>query len=390
MITIGIDIGKFKHCAAVYEAFSSSVLVKPFFFDNNRSGFLSLLDTVRPFSKSAVFAMEDTGHYSQNLIAFLVEKDCHTVLINPVTTDSFRKSKLKSSKTDRTDAVLIAQVYAAGLPSRTVTKKELLLRDSKQYARMHHDAKEEENRLKNRLQKELDIVFPEYNSLFKMKYSKTYMDILKEFPSARILSSTDIRNIRKVMNVSHKGRKVSFCAEELKDLAKGSIGLDSPSAEINIRYLLKKIEVLQEQLAEIDKKIEELSQSLNSPIFSIPGIGAITGVTLLGECGDISKFSNAGKLISYFGMDPYQYQSGTYQSARGRLSKHGSKYARKSLYQAIVPVIRFEPTFHAYYNKKREEGKSHRCAQGHAVRKLIRVIYHLCMENIPYQAAAML
>lgn len=252
MITIGIDIGKFKHCAAVYEASSASALVAPFFFENNRSGFRTLLDTVRPFSKSAVFAMEDIGHYSQNLIAFLMEKNFKIVLINPVTTDSFRKSKLKSTKTDRTDALLIAQVYAAGLPSRTVTKEQLLLSDSKQYARMHHDAKEEENRLKNQLQKELDIVFSEYNSLFKTKYSKTYMYILKEFPSARSLSSADVRTIRKVMNISHTGQKVSFCAEELKDLAKGSIGLDSPSAEINIRYLLKKIEVLQEQLAEIE------------------------------------------------------------------------------------------------------------------------------------------
>ena len=148
--------------------------------------------------------------------------------------------------------------------------------------------------------------------------------------------------------------------------------------------------MLQEQLAEIDKKIEELSTELNSPIFSIPGIGAITGVTLLGECQDISKFSNAAKLISYFGMDPYQYQSGIYQSAHGRLSKHGSKYARKSLYQAIMPVIRFEAAFHAYYTKKREEGKSHRCAQGHAVRKLLRVIYHLCTQDIPYQASSLL
>lgn len=390
MIAIGIDIGKFKHCAAVYESSSSSVLVKPFFFDNNRSGFLSLLETVGPFSESAVFAMEDTGHYSQNLIAFLVEKDFHTVLINPVTTDSFRKSKLKSTKTDRTDAVLIAQVYAAGLPSRTITKKDLLLKDSKQYARMHHDVKEEENRLKNQLQKELDIVFPEYNSLFKTKYSRPYMDILKEFPSARSLAGTDIRNIRKVVNAPHKGRKVSLSAEDLKNLAKKSIGLDSPSAELNIRFLIQKIEMLQEQLAEIDKKIEELSTELNSPIFSIPGIGAITGVTLLGECQDISKFSNAAKLISYFGMDPYQYQSGIYQSAHGRLSKHGSKYARKSLYQAIMPVIRFEPAFHAYYTKKREEGKSHRCAQGHAVRKLLRVIYHLCTQDIPYQASSLL
>ncbi|WP_348664273.1 hypothetical protein [Dubosiella newyorkensis] len=62
-------------------------------------------------------------------------------------------------------------------------------------------------------------------------------------------------------------------AEDLKNLAKKSIGLDSPSAELYICFLIQKIEMLQEQPAEIDKKIEELSTKLNSPIFSIPGIG---------------------------------------------------------------------------------------------------------------------
>lgn len=62
-------------------------------------------------------------------------------------------------------------------------------------------------------------------------------------------------------------------------------------------------------------------------------------------------------------------------------TKKGSKYLQKTLYQIIVPVISFNPVFKSYYQLKRTQGKSHRCAQGHCVRKLLRVIYHLLTTN---------
>ena len=71
-------------------------------------------------------------------------------------------------------------------------------------------------------------------------------------------------------------------------------------------------------------------------------------------------------------MDPLVYQSGKYDAAHMPISKHGSRYMRKAL------------TFHAYYTKKRNQGKSHRCAQGHCARKLLRVIYKLLSTNSLY------
>ncbi|MEE0773922.1 MAG: transposase, partial [Merdibacter sp.] len=57
--------------------------------------------------------------------------------------------------------------------------------------------------------------------------------------------------------------------------------------------------------------------------------------------------------------------------------KKGSRYLRKTLYQVILPVIRYNPVFNAFYRHKLSQGKGHRCAQGHCVRKLLRIIYHL-------------
>ena len=64
--------------------------------------------------------------------------------------------------------------------------------------------KEELNIYTNRLQKCIDIVFPEFNSLFNSKYGFTYINLLKTFGSAANIANADIRNIRKCFNYEGK------------------------------------------------------------------------------------------------------------------------------------------------------------------------------------------
>ena len=71
MFYIGIDVGKFNHCACVISS-EGEVLIEPFFFTNNLDGFDS-------FIKAEV------------------------ALINPLTTDAKRKSKIRKTKNDKKD-----------------------------------------------------------------------------------------------------------------------------------------------------------------------------------------------------------------------------------------------------------------------------------------------
>ena len=144
------------------------------------------------------------------------------------------------------------------------------------------------------------------------------------------------------------------------------------------------INTRKQQIEKLENKIEEFSLKLNSPIISIPGISHITGMTIIAEIGDIHDFSDAAHLISYAGMEPLVHQSGKYDAAHMPISKHGSRYLRKALYQAVFTVCKYCSTFNAYYTKKRNQGKTHRCAQGHCVRKLLRVIYKLLANNIAF------
>lgn len=382
MILIGIDVGKLSHTFCLMDKYTGELIVKPTKIKNNKLGFDLLLDKVKAYSKSdLLFGMEDTGHYHFALLKALLSKGYTVALINPTATDLTRKLQGGISKNDELDTITICDVISSNSskkPYRISKINNFELFEQRQLTRHHHNLKEELNIYTNRLQKCIDIVFSEFNSLFNSKYGFTYINLLKTFGSAANIANADIRNIRKCFNYEGKGNRISLIPEDVKEAAKNSIGIDSTSEVIQIKHLITQIELIFEQLKEIDKKIEEFSRQTNSPILTIPGISHFSGTSILAELGNISNYSSAKKIIKFAGMAPYEHQSSQYKAEHTAISKKGSKYLRKTLYQIILPVIKYNEVFKKYYHLKLSQGKSHRCAQGHCIRKLIRVIYCLC------------
>ena len=381
MILVGIDIGKNKHTFSIIDKGTGEILSNPSVFDNNQKGFLFLIEKLSGYDKAELLiGMEDTGHYHFALLKYLLDSRYTVALINPTTTDLTRKIQGGITKNDPLDSLTICDVISSNQrkkPYRVTKVNRFDLYEQKQLTRHHHNLKEELNIYKNRLQKCIDIVFPEFNSLFNSKYGIVYMNILKTFSSAEAIANADIRSIRKCFEFKGQGKRISLSAEQLKLTAKSSIGIPSAAEEIQIRHLVSQIELLEEQLSEIDKRIEEFSAQNNSTILSIPGISHFSGTSILAELGDICNYTKASQIIKFAGVAPYHYESSQFTAQHTAITKKGSRYLRKTLYQIIVPVIFHNEVFYAYYNKKLAEGKGHRCAQGHCVRKLLRIIYHL-------------
>ena len=387
MINIGIDVGKFKHCAAVLDDKTGEVLIKPFFFDNDQKGFDLFYSKVKRYvHRKHSIGMEDTGHYMINLTNYLLEKKLTVKYINPRSTSLRRKELGITAKNDKKDALLITEMLSEKKFWRSVSSRSLEIGKLREITRLYHQLKEQQNQDMNRLQRALDIVFPEVNTLSWTRYSKAYMQFLANYSSASAIAYEDIRNLRKALKIEGRGRQTSVTAEEIKELAKCSVGDDNIAVELEVKSVIAIINTRDEQIRVLEKKIEEFSRQLNSPIISIPGISHITGMTILAEIGDIKDFPEAAKLISYAGMDPLVHQSGKYDAAHMPISKHGSRYLRKALYQAVFTVCKYDTTFQAYYTKKLNQGKSYRCAQGHCVRKLIRVIYKLLSTDSSFNS----
>ena len=391
MILIGIDVGKLSHTFSIINNENGDVLVEPTSFKKNKEGFDFLYDKMNSYKKENILiGMEDTGHYHFALLKDLLTKHFNVALINPVVTDMTRKLQGGITKNDPLDSQTICDVIGSNSrkkPYRITKMNRFDLYEQRQLTRHHHDLKEELNVYMNRLQKCIDIVFPEYNSLFGSKYGTVYMAVLKDLGSAAKIASTDIRTLRNYFKYSGRGKRISLTAEQLKEATKNSIGIDSSSEVIQIKHLVSQIELIQSQIDEVDKKIEEFSTNLNSPILSIPGISHFSGTSILSELGDIHNYSSAAKIIKFAGVAPFEHQSSQYKAEHTSITKKGSKYLRKTLYQIILTVIKNNRVFKEYYCLKLSQGKSHRCAQGHCVRKLLRIIYHLLTNNQQFDSA---
>jgi len=381
MILVGIDIGKNKHTFSIIDKGTGEILSSPAVFDNNQIGFLYLIKKLSNYARAELLiGMEDTGHYHFALLKYLLDNRYTVALINPTTTDLTRKIQGGITKNDTLDSITICDVISSNhrkKPYRITKVNRFDLYEQKQLTRHHHNLKEELNIYKNRLQKCIDIVFPEFNSLFNSKYGIVYMSVLKTFSSANAIANADIRSVRKCFEFKGQGVRISLSAEQLKTTAKFSVGIPSAAEEIQIRHLVCQIELLEKQLSEIDKRIAEFSIKNNSAILSIPGISHFSGTSILAELGDICNYQKSSQIIKFAGVAPYHYESSQFTAQHTAITKKGSRYLRKTLYQIILPVINNNEVFRTYYNKKLAEGKGHRCAQGHCIRKLLRVIYHL-------------
>ena len=170
MKLVGIDVGKNSHHFCVMDKETGEFNVAPSSFSNNKEGFDFLINSLKPYSKKSILiGMEDTGHYHVALLKFLLSNGYTVALINPKTTDLTRKMEGGITKNDKLDTITICDVLDT--PERKkqyrITKVDRFdLYEQRQLTRHHHNLKEELNVYCNRLQKSIDLVFPEFNTLF--------------------------------------------------------------------------------------------------------------------------------------------------------------------------------------------------------------------------------
>lgn len=135
----------------------------------------------------------------------------------------------------------------------------------------------------------------------------------------------------------------------------------------------------------VESEIRDIVISLDSVIMTIPGIGPINGGMILGEIGDINRFSKPRKLLAFAGLYPSVYQSGNFIAKKTKMSKRGSSAPRYALMNAAHNVVKYNQTFKEYYDSKMSEGRTHYNALGHCAGKLVRIIYKMLKDNVEFK-----
>jgi len=392
MHTIGIDIGKSFHVAAIMDE-KNRVVIPSCKFTNTKAGFESFITKCKEVGahlETSKVAVEATGHYWMNLYAFLKERNTKDIIVlNPLQSKALRNLDIRGAKTDTIDARHIAQVVALGAHSvqHPLNEDVYALR---QLSRMRAEFVQKIADNKRKVVRLLDLVFPEFSSVFSHTFGVTASAFMERYTTPEEIAKLSSKRMEALITKMSRGRlDPKKIAASLKQAARDSVGIRfaTDAFSFEMRLFLQQIVFLENQTAEIERAMEAYKKKLPDIEFlmSIPGVSFILAATILGEIGDVKKFPKADSLVAYAGMDTKVVQSGSFAGTKTRLSKRGSPYLRWA-YSCAAFVARVQdPALKKIFEKKKEQGKPYGIALSAVVHKMLHITYAVLKQQKPYE-----
>ena len=389
MIFVGIDVAKDKHDCFIISS-EGEVLADVFTVANSREGFEKLLQTINTctgIGEKIKVGLEATGHYSYNLLGFLLDNGLPTYVINPLHTNLYRKSQtLRKTKTDRVDARTIASMLMSDVSLKPYTNIAYHNSELKSLTRYRFDKVRERAALKTSVTRLVNILFPELEKLVPNLHIASSYALLSELPSAKHISEVHLTRLTNLLYTASNGRYGKEKAIQIREAARNSIGTYMPAKALELKHTIKLIREFNNEITEIEAEIKSIMDRIDSPITSIPGISYGMGAMIIAEIGDFNNFDSPDKILAFAGLSPSTYQSGKLNNCYSHMEKRGSRYLRYALFNATIYVCNWCPVFADYLSKKRSEGKHYYVAISHAAKKLVRLIFALQISGQPYSA----
>lgn len=388
MIYAGVDIAKSNHVIDAIDD-SGKELTSPLSFKNDENGFercIAWLEEIAECEQDVVIAMEATGSYWMALFSYLTTHNYTTVVVNPVHVKAVRKFKNQLGvKTDRIDSFLIAETLRLGEydPTRLATNE---VQSLKTLTRYRQSIQEQIAQTKTKIVCLMDTYFPEYEKLFSDMFCASSLALLAKTPLPNKIARMKTPSLTKLLSETSRGRFGTEKAEQIKAVAKASIGIHiaEEAAAFEIEEYVRLLAYLEEQISRAEKKITHLLNEVEPLILTIPGISVTLGSQIVAEIGDVNRFKNAASIVKYAGLNSKIDESGEFVAQGLPITKAGSSYLRRALWLAAERAYRFDPKLGEFYAKKRAEGKCHRVAVTAIARKLCHIIYAVLRDQVPY------
>ena len=388
---IGIDVSKDRHDICIKN--NDGNVLKHFHIRNTKGDLNKLYINVNNFKSDsesntdAFFGMEATGIYSFPLYSAL-KRDGHLVkLYNPIQTHGYRKMAIRKTKTDPIDAAIIADMLRHQEPPVSTAIDNLRLYQLRELCRVRQRNVDKRTKCKIQFVRDLDTVWPGYKSVINSVYGKTSIAILKEYSVPSNVAAKSFEEVYEIIKQFSRSQITRERAEEIYKHASNTLTVPEIDSivSIEIQTLISEIELYNEQILAIEKMMLQTMKLIDSKITTIPGIATITGATILGEIGDVDRFSSAKKLVAFAGLDPIVNQSGKFENKSGHISKRGSPQLRSALFMAANVARQRDEIFEEYYDGKIERGKHHSSAVNATAAKLLRVVYWVLKNDKEYK-----
>lgn len=392
---IAIDVSKSKSVAAIFSD-RHEYYRKPFSLNHQLKDFeklhSQLLQFESDFGAKPKVVMEATGIYSKPVSSFFYALGYEVYVLNPLTTSQIKSKTLRKIKTDPIDTLRIAIAYynlnpKPYLPSDDLYEKLRFL--ARQYDGLNTTYQE----LVIRMHTAIDLIYPDFKKFFYSVRSKAALGFIKAFPVPEMILKATTEELIASFSSPKKTKEWHLNkANLIRETVRESLQIQAAQQPI-LTYYVELILHMQDTLADIRTQMYDLA--MLSPHYellrSVPGIGEVTASVILSEIGNFDRFHSKKQLIAYAGLDPSVFQSGKFTAKNNKISKRGSPYLRKALYQAACAGVSKRANgyankeLRAFYDKMIDSGKPAKVAMTASSAKLLRMLFGIMKTETPFK-----
>ena len=389
MNCVGIDVSKGKSMIAVMRPFGE-VVISPFEVRHTASELSELTKLLKSLDGETRVVMESTGNYHAPVAWLLHDAGLYVSVVNAMLVHDYGNNSLRRAKTDKKDAVKLANYgldHWLTLPRYVPEEDTRLL--LKNCYRQYQQYSKVQTMLKNNLISLLDAVFPEVNRLFsshpRPDGSEKWVDFVATFWHCQCISELSPKAFSAKYMKWCKKHGYNFSQEkavELHTKARSCIGVmpRNDTTKLLVQQAVAQLQTTSVALASLKQEMHSLAASLPEypVVMGMFGIGPALGPQLMAEIGDVRRFHSKKALVAFAGIDAPPCQSGQMDVRSRSISKRGSAALRRTLFLVMGIYLQNAPLDEPVYqfmDKKRSEGKPYRVYMMVSANKFLRIYY---------------
>ena len=389
MNCVGIDVSKGKSMIAVMRPLGEMV-IPPFEVGHTDAELCELSRRLGGLEGETRIVMEATGNYHLPVASFLYDSGFYVSVVNAMLVHGYGNNNLRRVKTDKKDAVKLANYgldHWLTLP-RDIPEDEVRLMLKTTY-RQYQQCTKVQTMLKNNLISLLDTAFPDANRLFtsptRADGSEKWVDFISTFWHCECVCGLSEKAFTAKYQKWCKRHGYNFSQDKALDIYASACGHFSvmpknDTTKILVEQAVSQLQATSAALAALRNEMQSLAASLPEyPIvMGMFGVGPALGPQLMAEIGDVRRFHSKKALVAFAGIDAPPYQSGQMEIRSRSISKRGSAVLRRTLFLVMSAILRCSPADEPVYqfmDRKRTEGKPYRVYMMASANKFLRIYY---------------
>jgi transposase len=311
--------------------------------------------------------------------------------VNAILVHSYDAGSIRRVKTDKKDALKIASYgLERWMDLVMYVPEDELRRTLKTCNRQYGKYMKAKTMLTNNMISLLDQTFPGANKLFSSPPRNAdghtkWGDFAASFWHRGCVCDLTQRKFKERYAKWCKKHGYNFReskAEEIYAEACGNVSVlqKSDSTKMIVVQAATQVNAISSTLVALRQEINRMASQLPEyrVVMGMFGVGETLGPQLMAEIGDIRRFARKQSLVAFAGIDAPPYQSGAFESHNRKISKRGSPFLRKALFQVMSVLMQkanMDDPICQYLDKKRSEGKHFYVYMMAGSNKFLRIYY---------------